>query len=471
MRTLEVALTVLVALGALVLWLQSRPLWRCVMALSCAVLAVVHAIVEGPHWQMAPIYLAVLVLLGAAFAFMTRGWLRLSAAAVLALAAASIAASWVFPMFHLPQPTGPYAVGTRTVYLEDASRAEPRAKSPGAKRQLVVQLWYPAEPSTAPFAHYRRLRESTLVSSYESEIRTHSHQDASVLAAGSPFPVLLFNHGWDGRRTGSTFLMEEMASHGYVVASIDHPYIAERVELKDGTIVHTQASRNIIIPELGTAEQFEQTWNDELAVWTADQIFVLNWLQAESTRAGSVWQGRVNTSLAGAMGHSFGGSAAFAVSAADPRVRSAINFDGWTMGGIAHRTTDKPLLFFYGDLDSARIEDPVYQRPPQTVSDVLAKQDLDAIVHTLATYGGMMINLTLTNHADFTDQALVTRVGWLRRRSVNGPIAPAEVEAIVRAYTLAFFDQTVKGKPSPLLDPATKPPYPEVTFREWRPAN
>jgi hypothetical protein len=79
--------------------------------------------------------------------------------------------------------------------------------------------------------------------------------------------------------------------------------------------------------------------------------------------------------------------------------------------------------------------------------------------------------MTETNHLDFTDKALITSVPRLRRRAELGPIKPAEIHAIVRSYVLAFFDKTMMKKESTLLDPQTKPPFPEVTFQRWLPAD
>jgi predicted dienelactone hydrolase len=203
-----------------------------------AVLAVVaHGFLEGMHWQMLPAYAALVVL--CLFGWKSsprRQWPRIVAAwSALALTAASVVLSFVLPMFRLPKPTGPYPVGTTILYLTDTSRIEDAAPVAGLPREIAVQLWYPAGPSSNRFAPYREPRETNLFSSYESVIHTNSRLDAPVADATAPFPVILFNHGWGGRRTYDTFLTEELASHGYFVASIDHTYNARQVAFPDGT--------------------------------------------------------------------------------------------------------------------------------------------------------------------------------------------------------------------------------------------
>jgi len=49
-------------------------------------------------------------------------------------------------LLFLPGPTGPYAVGMTSLWLTDASRPDPWATEVSA-RELMVSLWYPAEPS------------------------------------------------------------------------------------------------------------------------------------------------------------------------------------------------------------------------------------------------------------------------------------------------------------------------------------
>jgi hypothetical protein len=64
----------------------------------------------------------------------------------LALLALLCAPPILFPVPRLPTPTGPYKVGTSTFYWVDNSRDETYAPQAGGKRQIMVQVWYPADP-------------------------------------------------------------------------------------------------------------------------------------------------------------------------------------------------------------------------------------------------------------------------------------------------------------------------------------
>src|ERR1700744_4505646 len=113
MRLLEIALVVLVALSAFVAFNRRTPrrllVWLCFDDL---LMLVAHAIVEGPHWQMAPAYLAAL-LFPALLAVRPMLLRRTMSALMLVLLLASYSASPLLPMFRLPAPTGADFIGTR----------------------------------------------------------------------------------------------------------------------------------------------------------------------------------------------------------------------------------------------------------------------------------------------------------------------------------------------------------------------
>ena len=101
--------------------------------------------------------------------------------------------------------------------MTDTSRQEELSSNPAAKRELVVQVWYPAETSSDPVARYKRWQETLPGTFYEALIATHSRMNAPIARKGKPFPVVLYGHRWNGERTQNTELAEDLASHGYVV--------------------------------------------------------------------------------------------------------------------------------------------------------------------------------------------------------------------------------------------------------------
>jgi hypothetical protein len=157
MRPLE-WLIATTSLLAIVWFLPARPpssaLW---FGVAAGVLVLLHVWLERIHWQMAPIYLALSLMLSIGAAGSTSPTLRLSCAIVAgAMVAASLIFSFVLPMFKLPVPTGGYPVGTRTLSLTDLNRAEIHEGARPGYREVVAQLWYPAATAKGRKAMYRR---------------------------------------------------------------------------------------------------------------------------------------------------------------------------------------------------------------------------------------------------------------------------------------------------------------------------
>jgi dienelactone hydrolase len=404
---------------------------------------------RGPALQMIPAILAGVLLLMAAVLLRRSGNAAIFASyGALFLVSTSLGLLILLPFFELPRPTGPYAIGTRTLHFYDRSRTMSggRAASGQAPRELVVQLWYPAaDHSHGSRAHYVRPREISLIKSYMAGIRTNAWQDAPILSGGQTFPVILYGHSWGSRRGVDTFLCEDLASHGFVVAAIDHPYNSARIELADGRVLRSDRAEELNNLEGSTALRVEQIWNDELARWVADQRFVLNGLE-RSELAPSL-----DFTRAGAFGHSFGGAAALAMlgdSAPGPKVQAAVNLDGWVFAGLERRTTQPILIVYEAD------PGPEFFAHEKGVMGVLDRADIAAVDRSLEEFGGVEAYVAGTSHLDFTDQTLVSP---FQRITYTGPIRGERIRLITRQLVLAFFERSLRGSGAPL------PQFPEVT--------
>ena len=193
-------------------------MWQYCCWLPCGLVA---------YWQLIPLYAGrdVDVVRADRMRRERPRWLRATLATVVtALLLMTAGFTYVLPMFALPKPTGPYAIGTRIEPLVDPVRMETHVAGSAKPREIMVQIWYPATPHHQRLASYRRRRETTLLSSYMAVLKTHSYKNAAVATNGAPFPVLLFNPAWGGERTQNTYQVEDLASHGFIVVGIDHTY-------------------------------------------------------------------------------------------------------------------------------------------------------------------------------------------------------------------------------------------------------
>jgi dienelactone hydrolase len=457
MRIFELAFVSLLATAAV--WsLVSGPKYRAILSLLfglCIAFVVLHVIFEGAHWQMAPAYLGALVFAGMLMLKSSSGALRIAGAvAMMLLVFITCCLSAVLPMFRLPRPTGPYAVGTRVLYLVDRSRTEDQ--DPGRKRELMVQIWYPATPSRNSRAPYRRREETTPLSSYQSVLWTHSRWNAPVAKNGGKFPVLLFNPGWNGRRTSNTYLVEDLASHGFVVAGIDHPYNSDPVVFPDGRVVLPR-SAYVMDFSKHSLQEILSNGNDELLRQTADTLFVLNQMEEMNSKPESPFYRRLDTQHAGALGFSMGGAVAAQACLSDPRIRSALDLDGSLFGPVRDAGLPKPFMFILED---------VTLRTPQEIAQLPHAQQVDAALDIsddamFRKYGGYRIHLHGATHVSFTDKAIFSPFPSL---SGAGKLPPRRQFFIIRQYAVAFFEQTLKGESPALLEAQTSP-FREASFQ------
>ncbi len=185
----------------------------------------------------------------------------------------------IFPPYEPIKPTGKYQVGTQTYTYIDSDRVETYTDT-GENRKLNVKLWYPQN-------------------------------------AFGKYPLVIFSHGSFGLKTSNESLFNELASHGYVVGSIDHTYQCLYTTDKVGHIILMAKSyvQEIVDQDAHSRKQqsyeYFKKW---MNIRTGDISFVLNYILAEAkiNTVGSVYN-LVDTSKIGVMGHSLGGSAALGI--------------------------------------------------------------------------------------------------------------------------------------------------------------
>ena len=144
----------------------------------------------------------------------------------------------------LPIPSGGYSVGRASFHWFDPKRREAATESVDDKREILVQVWYPAaKPGRNPGPYmpgFERLASSAAADSLSNlfgpgwrsiasnGLRTHSFEMAPV-ASGRKLPILVFSPGGGVPVVAYTTQMEELASQGYVVIGVDHTYEAPGV--------------------------------------------------------------------------------------------------------------------------------------------------------------------------------------------------------------------------------------------------
>jgi dienelactone hydrolase len=346
---------------------------------------------------------------------------------------------------HLPEPTGPGPVGTTTLYLKDVSRPDPWAAGVNA-RELMVSLWYPAAQSDGPRARYMTPAESELqltsraITSIPpdalSTVRTNAVSDATPAGPQRGLPLVVLSPGFTNSRGVLTALAEDLASHGYVVAGIDHTYESFATAFPDGRIATCLARE--------TRRRGQGFWEKLAASRAADVRFVLN----ELTGAHPAWPGAglIDPARIAMAGHSAGGAAAIAALLADSRLRAGIDLDGATHAPIPDHGLSRPFLF-------------LGKQSNYTPGGEGAVTTWERDWRRLTGWKRWLV-VAGAIHASFTDLGLLADQTGI---DVGAGLPGARALDITRAYVRAFFDQHLRSKPQALLDQPS-PRYPEVTF-------
>ena len=464
MRPFEIAIVGLVLLGLVAARVFSRRSGALLLSwLCCGLLALtvaLHLLLEGAHWQLGPLYLAVLVTVILLLIHDLGRELKIAAALiVILLITASGGLAFLKPMFKLPEPTGQYAVGTRIIEMTDASRREDAVAGDQHPREMVVQVWYPvsreAESSGHGHAPYRRLNETTWKNSHLSVVWTNARGDAPV--AKGEFPILIYNPGWNGSRSQNTTLTEELASHGYVVVAIDHPYNSGPVQVADGRVIQPVPTPQLS-DEVTTAQAVYALIDAEVAKETTDAQFVLAQMERMNEDAASAFYQRLDRSRIGALGYSLGGAVAAELALRDARIGAVLDLDTPLYGQAGKQGVRQPFLLLSEEIPHSTPEELARMSFGQRRDAEMDEGDYARQLPLLRTAGSYQIALHGTLHTSFQDGILMSP---LQRFSGAGAIAPRRMISILRQYTVAFFDQSLRGVASPLLAAKTSP-FPEA---------
>jgi dienelactone hydrolase len=324
--------------------------------------------------------------------------------------------------------------------LVDPTRNDPFLAN-GAHRELLVRFWYPASAgqscSRAEYASPQVWSDfSRLLGISLPHVTTNSCWNTSV--ADGAHPVVVFTHGYTGTFTDYTFLFEDLASRGYVVASVDHTFEATAVEFPDGRV-----AESVFGSYLGNSIHADIDAMDfAVSVRLDDLKFVLNALASlNSGQAGSL-AGKLDMSRVALAGHSLGGLTAILGVEQDSRFRAGVVLDGVVPNSALHGT-DTPMLLLAAGRDA--------WSPEET--------------RLWSGLRGPRIAVNLRGSEHLTPSDAV----WLAAGSIKtGTMGPDKTIAAIRNYVAAFLDANLLGKPSdPLLTrPSSEYPDAAVTTRK-----
>lgn len=262
---------------------------------------------------------------------------------------------------------GEHKVGVRMIEVTnpgqiDIVKIDPQQPKPETlptyDRKLTVEVWYPATDDASGSTSLRAfIRDGKT----EVTLEGQGIRDAAPKKPDSAYPLIIVSHGYPGNRFLMSHLAENLASKGYVVASIDHLESTYRTQAAFGS---TLVNRSF------------------------DQLFVLDEIDRMSKDDGHFLSGMADASTAGIIGYSMGGYGAIITAGGgvtqtsvdypwggphgtlgvhlsgsethnnlpDDRIKTAVAFGPWGMNyGFWDAETLKgvkiPMLFIAGSAD------------------------------------------------------------------------------------------------------------------------
>ena len=207
----------------------------------------------------------------------------------------------IFPQYKQPKITGGYEVETEKYTWTDNSRVEEFSQS-DENRVLTVEFWYPKN-------------------------------------ADKTYPLVVFSHGAFGFSGSNYSTFVELASNGYVVASIGHTYHAFYTMDTNGklTIVDTgfisKASEINAVHDTQHEEEIYNTTSEWMKLRTTDENFVIDTILGECRKnnADALFS-IINAEKIGLIGHSLGGASSAQVGRERDDINAVIVLDGTMLG-------------------------------------------------------------------------------------------------------------------------------------------
>lgn len=460
MRPLELLFVVALALRVFATLLPGRSAGtvRLLLAVAAGAAMVLQLWLEGPRWQLLPLdVLAAWYLLRTLLVTPVRRALRPRRrrrflAGFLALLLALLPLL-LFPLPQLPAPSGPFAVGTFSFELSDMNRQEIFGERAGSPRTVVVRVWYPSddpsggvaapwtediEPMVRAMARYGGL--PAWMFGHLPLVRSNARWQASLSTAQERHPVVFFEHGRAGWRSQNSFLTEDLASHGYVVVAVEHPYTALLTVFADG-------SRASLLPDAlptGNSEAEREAARRAVRQWTEDVRFV-----ATALRIGVVpqFEGRLELGRVGVGGHSTGGASALELCAAWRSCGAVVALDAWLLpvsDEAIETGWEVPALFLQSDPALEVFEPANGVRLAEIAGNLRGETSL--------------LQLDGSGHHDFDDTGSFSPVARFIGYS-KGPIRSGRAFGVIRGVTRSFFDRHLRDAP---------PVAPELRYREVR---
>jgi hypothetical protein len=365
---------------------------------------------------------------------------------------------------RLPHPDGPYPVSRKTFVWTDGTRLEDASIPDRSARHLAVFVFYPSAVTGKPAEYYpglATLDDNPSVAGLRAQffgswkdirdgkVETNISDNSPIAESDKPFPVLLFSPGLSVPALAYSIQLAELASHGYVIFALDHPYDTAFVQLRDGRSISFADRHAPKGPPNAALFRIDAERED---VWTRDTQFALRQVRKVNLED-DVFELRLDLSKIGVFGHSMGGRVAVQACQVMKDVSACLNQDGGLFGVdfrsgevipfvTEHASTngsllniDVPIHLSPGDVDAEgeRLFNAWQAKKSKLLQDFLL-QNAKPTYSVVSRRSGLA-------HGSFMDVRVLNELS--DHKDPENSLADL---ALINELNLAFFDATLKGK-------------------------
>ena len=328
----------------------------------------------------------------------------------------------------LPPLIGSYGIGIKNMHLIDKSRPENFTKNNlDDFREMMIQIFYPIdkeinktrveymdEPTFAWLKNRSPIPLITIPNNAYTYVNPHGKINVSISAENDMYPVIIFSPGYDGVYQIYTSLIENIVSNGFIVVSINHPYVSGITVFPDGRKIYVAKNST---GDLGLRSVVE------------DSKFVLDKI-TELNETDSDLKGRFDLSKVGMYGHSFGGASTSICCCEDNRFLCGLTLDGVFYLDYIPEGLNKPFRLMIAE-------------------DRFNDENVQEMWNNL--YGdSYKVEIIGSTHYSYTDVGLLLNhlVPLIPNKLLGfGTIEPKRHVNITRTFELVFFEVYLKNKP------------------------
>jgi hypothetical protein len=387
----------------------------------------------------------------------------------------------------LPKPNGPFGVSITTLQLTDPARSENpfNLTSPSARR-LMISAITPTRQHQSTWAYpympplTASLSEQEYTENYGFPNTTYSDLFLQVTDPQhsnnlEEWPLVLFSPAQGNTRLDYTFLASNIASHGFIVITLDHPYDGDIVEFPDQSYILG------VPPPDSDDEAVQYAYGITLVdARVADISFVLDSLATlpitQALFPSSSISCPLNTSQVAMFGHSLGGSAIAEAMVNETRIVGGLDIDGIVIGEVAEVGLERPFMLFGHENNTRNYDGPDAEMnvTTQTWAGLwpllkgwkLELELVGALHYTFSDFPTVLETLGLKLNASEEVTLLSGGDAWIDQHAEEevGRLLKADrgLEIVVE-YVVAFLELVLKGKERGVLSgPDEK--FPEVVF-------